>query len=374
MNGRFYDPHLGRFLSPDNGACPANGGVQLPDFTQNFNRYSYCLNNPLVYTDPSGEIVWFVPIIIGASVFGTGNLAAQAIRGDVDNFWDGFKYFGQGALAGAVLGAAWQFAPLIPGIGQGIQTGMNIYGAVQLGSAALSTVSGLGQGIFTGDWSALGNAGQLFLGNFYIDENKSFFGGVWQGISRHTWEYPQTLLGHSSSQIINTLGRTRSVSYYGGATVSETYGDNWGAITMGSYIIGSRGITADPNNSLFQHEYGHYLQSQASGLMYLSKYGIPSALSHDPHDQHPAEQDANARALTYFNRHISGYAGWRHRDNPINGYNAALGFNDPVNQAAINGARLRLGWYDYLMLPLNATFIGIPIPGLINALILNKQY
>ena len=49
MNARLYDPALGRFLSPD-------PYVQAPDFTQNFNRYSYCLNNPLKYTDESGEI------------------------------------------------------------------------------------------------------------------------------------------------------------------------------------------------------------------------------------------------------------------------------------------------------------------------------
>ena len=48
MKGRLYDPVIGRFFSPDNF-------VQLPDFTQNYNRYSYCLNNPLAYVDPSGE-------------------------------------------------------------------------------------------------------------------------------------------------------------------------------------------------------------------------------------------------------------------------------------------------------------------------------
>ena len=47
MNGRLYDPVVGRFLSPD----PV---VQSPEFSQNFNRYSYCLNNPLKYNDPSG--------------------------------------------------------------------------------------------------------------------------------------------------------------------------------------------------------------------------------------------------------------------------------------------------------------------------------
>ncbi len=49
MNARLYDPALGRFLSPD-------PYVQSPDNSQNYNRYSYCLNNPLRYSDPSGEL------------------------------------------------------------------------------------------------------------------------------------------------------------------------------------------------------------------------------------------------------------------------------------------------------------------------------
>ena len=48
MNGRLYDPVIARFFSPDNF-------VQAPGFTQSYNRYSYCLNNPLQWVDPSGE-------------------------------------------------------------------------------------------------------------------------------------------------------------------------------------------------------------------------------------------------------------------------------------------------------------------------------
>ncbi len=48
MNGRLYDPKLHRFLQPDNN-------IQDPLNTQNYNRYSYVLNNPLKYTDSSGE-------------------------------------------------------------------------------------------------------------------------------------------------------------------------------------------------------------------------------------------------------------------------------------------------------------------------------
>jgi RHS repeat-associated protein len=42
MNGRMYDPVMSSFLSVDNY-------VQAPDFSQSFNRYAYCLNNPLRY-------------------------------------------------------------------------------------------------------------------------------------------------------------------------------------------------------------------------------------------------------------------------------------------------------------------------------------
>jgi len=56
MNGRMYDPMVSRMLSPDNF-------IQSPDFSQSFNRYSYVWNNPLVYTDPEGEIA--LPVFIG---------------------------------------------------------------------------------------------------------------------------------------------------------------------------------------------------------------------------------------------------------------------------------------------------------------------
>jgi hypothetical protein len=47
MNGRIYDPTLGRFLQAD-------PFIQAPMNSQSYNRYSYVLNNPLSYTDPSG--------------------------------------------------------------------------------------------------------------------------------------------------------------------------------------------------------------------------------------------------------------------------------------------------------------------------------
>jgi hypothetical protein len=90
MNGRLYDPVLSVFISPDNF-------VQEPANSLNFNRYSYCLNNPLIYTDPSGDIIFtilaaiFCPPLIPAAMqvdmaWIGGGFNSMANGG---TFWDG---------------------------------------------------------------------------------------------------------------------------------------------------------------------------------------------------------------------------------------------------------------------------------------------
>ncbi len=61
MNGRLYDPLVGQMLGTD----PA---LQNPYNSQNYNKYSYVLNNPLKYTDPTG---WYVVNNIDDPNFGT---------------------------------------------------------------------------------------------------------------------------------------------------------------------------------------------------------------------------------------------------------------------------------------------------------------
>jgi RHS repeat-associated protein len=87
MNGRLYDYVLGRMLSPDNY-------VQSPNSSQSFNRYSYCWNNPLKYTDPSGEIIEGV---IVATVGFTVGYVSHGIR---NNDW------GKDALVSGAISAA----------------------------------------------------------------------------------------------------------------------------------------------------------------------------------------------------------------------------------------------------------------------------
>ena len=119
MNGRLYDANVHRFLSPDNY-------VQDPYNTQSFNRYGYVFNNPLSYNDPSGELAWFVPVIIGA-VIGGGSAAIQGgnfgdiLTGGLIGGLSGLAGFGVGNLAG---GAGFFSSSLVTtGFAQGAMVG-----------------------------------------------------------------------------------------------------------------------------------------------------------------------------------------------------------------------------------------------------------
>lgn len=165
MNARLYDPVLGRFLSPD-------PFVQTPDFTQNFNRYSYCLNNPLVYVDENGEIAWFIPIITGV-IGGVVNLFANI--NNVEGFWDGLSTFAVGFAAGAlavVSGGSSIGAAIGTGIATGAvtsfnnsmvaQTGANfaVEGDINWNNVWQSTISGAvagGASGAVGSWASTAN-------------------------------------------------------------------------------------------------------------------------------------------------------------------------------------------------------------------------
>ncbi len=87
MNGRMYDPITGRMLSPDNY-------IQAPDLSQSFNRYSYCFNNPLRYTDPTGYWSGWDDLIVGGIGFTFGYVTYGLKTGD----W-GWKAVGYGAIS-----------------------------------------------------------------------------------------------------------------------------------------------------------------------------------------------------------------------------------------------------------------------------------
>nr|NQU93827.1 endonuclease [Bacteroidota bacterium] len=296
-NGRMYDAALCRFLSPD-------PHVQMPDYSQNFNRYSYALNNPLVYTDPSGEFIF------------------------------GYTF----------------------GFFRGLFSGKNP---------------------FQEGWETGVNELKIYGGLFATDPNKEPHERAWEFVSRFTWQLPQTIGGFASAYWTNNFTDVNWVKYKYGTTVLQTNGE-WGGITQGNYIIGDKSIETDVGNRLFQHEYGHYIQSQKSGWFYYSKYGIPSALSKKPHNQNLVEQDANVRAFLYFSEHVDGFnwvdkwgnqrSKWVSWYNPINRYDWSRPITDHANQLALKNGTLKLSWHDYSLGP------NILLSGLLNALILNHEY
>ena len=98
LNGRMYDPLLARFVSAD----PT---IQSPYNMQSYNRYSYCWNNTMVCTDPSGY--FSLGDVFRAAVAITALVYAPEL-----SFWaasEGATYLasaaiGQGILGGAILG------------------------------------------------------------------------------------------------------------------------------------------------------------------------------------------------------------------------------------------------------------------------------
>lgn len=134
MNGRLYDPVLGRFLSLDNY-------VQTPDFSQNYNRYSYCLNNPLKYTDPSGELFGIDDLVWFGAAMGAFMGAMEA------------KMSGKSVWKGALVGGLSSFASY--GVGSLFGHGLGTFGHELLRAGAHGLTSGAlnwlnGDNFFTG--------------------------------------------------------------------------------------------------------------------------------------------------------------------------------------------------------------------------------
>ena len=112
MNGRIYDPRLGRFLQAD----PI---VQDPRNGQSLNRYSYVFNNPLSFTDPSGYF--------GLNYFikKWGRVIVGAVAG----------YFTFGAASG------WAFS-MMPSVAAGVPTAAAFTASAAIGGAAAGFVGG----------------------------------------------------------------------------------------------------------------------------------------------------------------------------------------------------------------------------------------
>ncbi len=149
MNGRIYDVEVGRFLQAD----PV---IQAPDNSQSWNAYTYCFNNPLAYTDPSGnmsfrQILGIAIAIIGTWVCWGMDGGTWARIGMAIAFGAASGYVATGTLRGAVTGAF--TAALTAGMAP---LGLDGWGAVFYQSVTGGIVEGINGGNFGNAFLAAG--------------------------------------------------------------------------------------------------------------------------------------------------------------------------------------------------------------------------
>jgi RHS repeat-associated protein len=216
MNGRVYDPRSALFLSPD-------PYIQNPSSTLSHNRYSYCFNNPLKYTDPSGEIVWFVPVIIGAAI---GAYTGASIQSGTLNPTKWGSDAWKGAIVGGIIGAGVGFlgAAGLPSLGVNVTTAS---GAAAFGSGATAT-------------SAMSITSQALLsGNIAIGSNYAQgrgLEGAWKAglIGFGTGALSAAIdIGLTSTNIISTSGTSTNVKLFDSdisAIAHAAGGGTYGAI------------------------------------------------------------------------------------------------------------------------------------------------
>jgi RHS repeat-associated protein len=185
MNARLYDPVLGRMLSPDNYVGNAN--------SQGFNRYSYANNNPLSYTDPTGNLAWFVPLIYAAVNVGVdlalnngkmnlGQIALSAVQGALGGWLGGgaIEKAGQ-AFAYAGLSQASRLFPSIP-IYQSEGFNLSVSPLIGLGTSGLTAGASINASGRSGNFAwalsaSMGNnAGMSSLGEAAGSSNYWNFG------------------------------------------------------------------------------------------------------------------------------------------------------------------------------------------------------
>jgi hypothetical protein len=182
-----YYPVLARFLGMD-------PYVQMPDYTQAFNRYAYGFNNPLKYADPGGEFFWIIPNIgwskngglsIGISVVVgfNGGLSAQAGIGY--NFGGGGFY----AYAGVtyMFNTAYASYSYSGGFSTGYTAGLSLYSGFPV-STNFTTV-GANYNITHNSWSGNLSAWSVDKSGWSFSKNYDYLRGIYEEELFHSKDY-----------------------------------------------------------------------------------------------------------------------------------------------------------------------------------------
>ena len=228
MNGRLYDPKLHRFLQPDNF-------IQDPANTQNYNRYGYVLNNPLKYTDSSGEAYeLLVAVGIGVAIAVT-SYTLTALLADV-------PFTVGGLVKTAFIGAA--SSAVTFGIGSASSALFsNFYSQAAFSAAA--------HGTFQGSMTAI--SGGKFWSGFAAGALSSIASSAWSGGStvETNFEANSSLTsGHFVTNTFshqglsgalganNVIGMVAFGTVSGGAGAALTGGNFWQGAATGLVVSG----------------------------------------------------------------------------------------------------------------------------------------
>ena len=123
FGARYYDTDVSRFITRD----PVSG---RPTDPQTLNKYVYCRNNPIKYTDPDGKL-WNIlgGAALGAVINSAFYLMELGVTGKEYNRNDLIATAAAGAVSGAIAGATFG-AGCIPASGIGklaVNTGVNFF-------------------------------------------------------------------------------------------------------------------------------------------------------------------------------------------------------------------------------------------------------
>ncbi|MCQ9636451.1 FG-GAP-like repeat-containing protein [Chryseobacterium sp. WG23] len=181
MNGRLYDPLLKRFLNADEN-------IQDPYNTQNYNKYGYVLNNPLMYNDPSGEFIWWIPAAV-AVVSELFTMYYSQTPFDPLRFTSSLIMSYASAMVASQIGDVFKMASVIKSLGK--MTMIVRAGAHAVAQGVLSFVQGGNflSGALSGAFSSISNdlldfalkdvdAGSILKSNGFALLNGAVSGGV----------------------------------------------------------------------------------------------------------------------------------------------------------------------------------------------------
>ena len=176
LQTRYYDPTICRFINADNYELVA----ELSYVPGELNMYAYCGNNPIMYTDETGEAFFFTALLVGFLVGAAigGTVAGVEASNNGAEGWDLVGAIAEGALYGGAFGAA---AGAVGGLGisawavGAINTGLSFAnGVITTGIEQNWQFSGMDRGIIAGTSLLSGAISMRFYNQSAVKATNSF--------------------------------------------------------------------------------------------------------------------------------------------------------------------------------------------------------